>query len=125
MEKSRSTSLNYIKMIFECNKIEYNNSINWDEFVSITFVKGINYVSITSIVYEDEINIEVDDQVNCLNLLKDDFIYSIENSLLKVNLQNVTFRSNLTFDDMDIKLPDNTDLSKLSSALKILTQVTE
>lgn len=112
-------------MIFECNKIEYNNSINWDEFVSITFVKGINYVSITSIVYEDEINIEVDDQVNCLNLLKDDFIYSIENSLLKVNLQNVTFRSNLTFDDMDIKLPDNTDLSKLSSALKILTQVTE
>jgi len=51
-------------MISECSKLVYSSRKNWDELINITFVKDNFYLSFNSLVYEDEIDIELNDQTN-------------------------------------------------------------
>lgn len=70
-------------MDFNFNSIAYSEFENWDEFIQITFV-GNNgeYLSLSSVLYEEEIHIEFSDQTNYLQFLKTEFeFYRDSNSV--------------------------------------------
>ena len=112
-------------MFFKCERLEYNAEEHWDEFVSITFVDHNNYVALTSIVYEDELGVEVNDQTNCLTLLKRDLEYSLTGDTLQVSFRNVTLRNNMPADHVEIELPKAVDSKRLEGALRILVDQKE
>jgi hypothetical protein len=104
-------------MKFKCNKLVFSNPDVWDELVDISFINGNNYISISALAYEDQINIEINDQVNVLYLLKEDFDFIIENNFLHLVLEKVIFRNNIDATTINIELSPELDLKLLNSAL--------
>lgn len=73
-------------MNFNFNSIVYSEFENWDEFIQITFV-GNNgeYLSLSSVLYEEEIYTEFSDQINYLQFSKTKFeFYRDSNSIFFV-----------------------------------------
>ncbi|EEI92741.1 hypothetical protein HMPREF0765_1696 [Sphingobacterium spiritivorum ATCC 33300] len=82
-------------MIFESKQIVYSLEDNWDELVSITFVNAENYLSLSSLAYEDEIGIEINDQTNCISALKSDFKYEFAETSIHFTIENPIIQNNV------------------------------
>ncbi|MGJ1197974.1 hypothetical protein ACR777_18400 [Sphingobacterium spiritivorum] len=103
-------------MIFESQQIVYSLEDNWDELVSITFINAEHYLSLSSLAYEDEIGVEINDQTNCISVLKSDFNYECAESSIRFTIENPIIQHNIP----DLKFVVNfstRDADKLKSAV--------
>ncbi|WP_236582281.1 hypothetical protein [Sphingobacterium spiritivorum] len=106
-------------MIFESQQIAYSLEDNWDELVSITFVNAGNYLSLSSLAYEDEIGIEINDQTNYVSALKTEFKYEFTGSSIHFTIENPIIQNNVP----DLKFVVNFSIKeadKLKSAVNAL-----
>ena len=81
-------------MVFDSKKVVYTAENNWDELVSITFVDNDNYLSLSSLIYEDEIEVELNDQVNYVSVDKSNFRFELTETALHVILDKVIVQNN-------------------------------
>ncbi|MGN8056816.1 hypothetical protein ACTJKN_11115 [Pedobacter sp. 22163] len=111
-------------MVFKFNTITYSDPENWDEFIQITFVSDDNkYLSLSSILYEEEINIELNDQTKYLQFFKSNFSYDIEEKLiLKIREINKGTIQDTLF---EIESTTNYDGEYLLKALGVLSAYVE
>lgn len=124
LTKKISSIENAIKMVFKFNTITFNDRENWDEFIQITFVSDDNkYLSLSSILYEEEINIELNDQIKYLQFFKSNFSFYIEEKLiLKIREINKGTIQDTLF---EIESTTNYDVEYLLKALDVLSEYVE
>ncbi|MGQ7853703.1 hypothetical protein ACUN24_05595 [Pedobacter sp. WC2501] len=124
LTKKISSIENAIKMVFKFNTITFNDRENWDEFIQITFVSDDNkYLSLSSILYEEEINIELNDQIKYLQFFKSNFNFYIEEKLiLKIREINKGTIQDTLF---EIESTTNYDVEYLLKALDVLSEYVE
>ena len=106
-------------MVFDSKKIIYSAEDNWDEFVSITFVDDDQYLSLFSLTYENEIEIELNDQVNYVSTDKNDFGYELTAKALHVTIEKPIVERNFP----GLKFVVNheaDDFEKLTRAMNVL-----
>ena len=98
-------------MVFDSKKIIYSAEDNWDEFVSITFVDDDRYLSLFSLAYENEIEIELNDQNNFgYELTAKALHVTIEKPIVERNFPGLKFVINHEADDFE----------KLTRAMNVL-----
>lgn len=124
LTKKISSIENAIKMVFKFNTITFSDRENWDEFIQITFVSDDNkYLSLSSILYEEEINIELNDQIKYLQFFKSNFSFYIEEKLiLKIREINKGTIQDTLF---EIESTTNYDVEYLLKALDVLSEYVE
>lgn len=81
-------------MVFDSKKIVYSSEDNWDELVSITFVDSDQYLSLSALSYEDEIEVELNDQANYASVNKSDFSYELTATTLHIILKKIIVQHN-------------------------------
>lgn len=107
-------------MEFNSQNIVYSTKANWDEIVNITFVSHENYLSFNTLAYEDEIEIEWNDQVNYVSVLKSDFKFEIVDKQLHLKLTDIVNQNN--FPDLSLCIHfRNGEENELKIALAALT----
>jgi hypothetical protein len=107
-------------MEFNSENIVYSSRTNWDELVNITFVDHENYLSLNALVYEDEIEIEWNDQVNYVSILKSDFKFEIVDKQLRLEVTHVVNQNNIRDLSLCIHFR-NGEVDELKIALAALT----
>jgi hypothetical protein len=107
-------------MVFYAEQVVYSLEENWDELVNITFVNSQDYISITALTYEDQIDMEVNDQINSITILKDNFEYYLLETSLHIQWKAGAVRSNLPNSKFAIHFPPPHQ-EKLTNALYALT----
>jgi|GEM_PF-1972337 len=108
-------------MKFESDRIVYSAAHNWDELISISFIKDKDYLSLSTLVYEEEIGIELNDQTNYLSVLKSDFRYKLSDNRLYFTAGKAIVQNNLSDLSFEIVV-SNADLNMLGKALSLLAK---
>ena len=110
--------MNDIQLVLNCNKILVNPKNVWNELIHIGFIEdNFKHVTISRLVYDDEIYIEHNDQINYLYSHYQDVNFIIKDNFLIIDTIKQTSVCNMP---NKIKIVLNQTVENLEEVLSAL-----